>query len=67
MNSLQTAVLIPAYNPETLLCRLVQELSAAVRMEPGELAALCGVTLLDVPKQQKPAKQTAAYGRNLGI
>ncbi len=28
MNSLQTAVLIPAYNPETLLCRLVQELSA---------------------------------------
>lgn len=43
---------------------LVQELSAAVRMEPGELAALCGVTLLDVPKQQKPAKQTAAYGRD---
>ena len=43
---------------------LVQELSAAVRMEPGELAALCGVTLLEVPKQQKPAKQTAAYGRD---
>ena len=43
---------------------LVQELSAAVRMDPGELAALCSVTLLDVPKTQKPSKQTSSYGRD---
>ena len=43
---------------------LVQELSAAVRMEPSELAALCSVALLDVPQTVKPSKQLNQYGRD---
>ena len=42
---------------------LVQEFAAAVRMEPAEVASLCGVTLLDVP-QTKPAKALSGYGRD---
>ena len=42
---------------------LVQEFAAAVRMEPAEVASLCGVTLLDVP-QTKPGKTLSGYGRD---
>ena len=41
-----------------------QEFSAAVRMDPVELAALCGVTLLNVPQTKKASAQTSGYGRD---
>lgn len=41
---------------------LVQELAAAIRMEPGELATLCGIALVqEVPVQKE---QSRGYGRD---
>ncbi len=55
--------LLQRMSAQALRQLLVQELSSAVRMDPGELAALCGVTLLEVPQTAKPA-QSQGYGRD---
>ncbi len=44
---------------------LVQEFAAAVRMDPGELAALCGVTLVKETSRSLTQSTTAGYGRDV--
>ena len=56
--------LLQRMNAQALRQLLVQEFSAAVRMDPVELAALCGVTLLNVPQTKKASAQTSGYGRD---
>lgn len=56
--------LLQRMNAHALRQLLLQEFSSVLRMDPGEVATLCGVALLDIPQTAKPAKQVSAYGRD---